>query len=57
MKLNVISVSTSLYNISPTFPIKSNGDPRFTLNLIPVNELFELIQYPHTVIEGVYPRA
>ena len=43
LRLGVISISDSLYNISPTFPTKANGDLRFTLNLIPINELFELV--------------
>ena len=37
-EMGVISRSDSLYNVSPCIATKPNGDYRFTLNLIPVNE-------------------
>lgn len=42
LKLGIISKSDSLYNVSPSIAQKPNGDLRFTLNLIPVNEQMEL---------------
>ena len=36
--MGVVSHSQSLYNITPTMAEKANGDPRFAMNLIPVND-------------------
>ena len=54
IEIGVVSVSNSLYNITPTIVKKPNGKMRFTLNLIPINEQFELVIYPHTRIETVH---
>ena len=37
-EMGVIQRSDSLHNVSPCIATKSNGDFRFTLNLIPINE-------------------
>ena len=55
--MGVISHSDSLYNLNPTMAKKSNGDPRFAMNLIPVNDQIMLPQYPATFIDEVCGRA
>ena len=55
--MGVIQRSDSLYNVSPCVATKPNGDYRFTLNLIPVNDQFELSALPCTLIEPVLHKA
>lgn len=55
--MGVVSKSDSPYNINPQIARKSNGDLRFTLNLIPVNELVVPIQYASTFIEDIHRRG
>ena len=46
LELDVISPSNSLYDSLPTVARKANGDLRFTINLIPVNEQMEMPRNP-----------
>ena len=58
LKLRVVSISNSLFNVTPIIVKKPNGKGyRFTLNLIPINEQFELNPRPHTRIELVHRRG
>ena len=58
LEIGVISISNSLFNVTPTIVKKPNNKGyRFTLNLIPINEQFELNPRPHTRVELVHRRG
>ena len=57
IRMRVIQKSDSLYNVSPCIATKPNGDFRFTLNLIPINDQFELSALSCRYIEPVFMKA